>query len=159
MILIVSSRKPSRRTRSFCKDLRASIPRAIYITRGKRSLDEFFKEMDEKDRLIHVSEIKGNPSRLVIYDKEKNPLLAIFIKGVRLIRETRRYGYYEESSQKSGSGILELLSQSLLTRLKAKEVNNSIIFDSGLVIRIKGYKTRKELEPLKDLYLGIKRKG
>ncbi len=157
MILIVSSRKPSRRTRSFCKDLRASIPRAIYITRGKRSLEEFFKEMDEKDRLIHVSEIKGNPSRLVIYDNEKNPLLAIFIKGVRLIRETKRYGYAVEE-EKSKSKILEMLSESLLTKLKAREVNNSIIFETGLVIRVRGYKKKEELEPLKDLYLGIKRR-
>ncbi len=157
MILIVSSRKPSRRTRSFCKDLRASIPRAIYITRGKRSLDEFFKEMDEKDRLIHVSEIKGNPSRLVIYDREKNPLLAVFIKGVRLIRETKRYGYAVEEEKEGSFKILKMLSESLLTRLKAREVNNSIIFDTGLVIRIRGYKTREELEPLRDLYLGIKK--
>jgi U3 small nucleolar ribonucleoprotein protein IMP4 len=67
-MLITTSRKPSQRTRTFCRGLERVI-KARYINRGKMSLREVFlkaKEM-EFDRIAIISERDGNPNGLDIY--------------------------------------------------------------------------------------------
>ncbi len=84
-IYITSSRRPSRRTRSFIKDL-ALILNAKRFNRGKSSIAFLLQRLNEESRLIIVSTAKGNPSKLDIYSK--SGLLANFlIRKVKLLRE------------------------------------------------------------------------
>ena len=67
-MLITTSRKPSQRTRTFCRGLERVI-NAQCVNRGKMSIREVFlkaKEM-EFDRIVFISESDGNPSGLDIY--------------------------------------------------------------------------------------------
>mgnify|MGYP000020469244 CR=1 FL=1 len=53
-IIITTSRRPTRRIRSFCSDLERSIPNSIKITRGKLSFENLIEKALklEADRLI-----------------------------------------------------------------------------------------------------------
>ncbi|AUB54672.1 Brix domain-containing protein [Methanobacterium subterraneum] len=67
-MLITTSRKPSQRTRTFCRGLERALD-AHVVNRGKMSLRDVFlkaKEM-EKDRVAVVSERDGNPDGIKIY--------------------------------------------------------------------------------------------
>lgn len=78
-MLITTSRKPSSRTRSFCQDL-SHVLNAKYVNRGKMS----FRDVLLKSATLGfqetavVSQIKGNPSKIEIYNK--NSELLLFLK-------------------------------------------------------------------------------
>ena len=78
-MLITTSRKPSSRTRSFCQDL-SHVLNAKYVNRGKMSFrDVLLKSVTLGfQETAVVSQIKGNPSKIEIYD-EKGELL-LFLK-------------------------------------------------------------------------------
>ncbi|MHC1635061.1 MAG: hypothetical protein ACXQTS_00335 [Candidatus Methanospirareceae archaeon] len=65
-MLITTSRKPSRRTRTFCKELRDVIPKSFLLTRGKRNMEEVIDEATKRgaERLLIISERKGNPAEM-----------------------------------------------------------------------------------------------
>jgi len=67
-MLITTSRKPSQRTRTFCRGLERVI-KARCINRGKMSVREVFLKAKEMgfDRVAIISERDGNPSGLDIY--------------------------------------------------------------------------------------------
>jgi U3 small nucleolar ribonucleoprotein protein IMP4 len=67
-MLITTSRKPSQRTRTFCRGLERVI-KARCINRGKMSIREVFLNAKEMkfDRVVVISERDGNPSGLDIY--------------------------------------------------------------------------------------------
>ncbi|RLG63347.1 hypothetical protein DRO02_00090 [archaeon] len=94
MIFITTSRRPSRRTRSLCKDLVRVIPGSIYKPRGKKSIED----------VAFISlRILGFPYALILDTIKGNPGLIKFIKcslegfsyqypffrirGVKLMRE------------------------------------------------------------------------
>ena len=132
MILITTSRKPSRRTRSFCKDLQYSIKNSIYLTRGKTSLEELLEMLDEKDRLLHVSEIKANPSRIIIMDRDGYVYIIIYISGIKLIRENKNFKYEGIKDE-----LIQYMERILNEKLDAVVNNNRILFRTGLEIRIR----------------------
>ncbi|OEC87431.1 MULTISPECIES: Brix domain-containing protein [Methanobacterium] len=78
-MLITTSRKPSSRTRSFCQDL-SHVLNAKYVNRGKMS----FRDVLLKSAALGfhetavVSQIKGNPSKIEIYNE--NSELLLFLK-------------------------------------------------------------------------------
>ena len=78
-MLITTSRKPSSRTRSFCQDM-SHVLNAKYVNRGKMSFrDVLLKSVTLGfQETAVVSQIKGNPSKIEIYD-EKGELL-LFLK-------------------------------------------------------------------------------
>ena len=84
-MIITTSRKPSQRTRSFCKRF-ARYLKAEYITRGKLSLKEV---LNLGDKIIYVTEFKGNPGKITIFEKGKE-VLKINIKGVSLEYDKRK---------------------------------------------------------------------
>ncbi len=84
-MIVVTSRKPSQRTRSFSRRFAKYIG-ARYINRGKQSLEKIFS-ID--DRIIYITEWKGNPGRITIFDKGKE-VLKINIKGVSLEYDRRK---------------------------------------------------------------------
>ncbi len=147
MILITTSRKPSRRTRSFCKDLQYSIKNSIYLTRGKASLEELLEILEEKDRLIHISEIKANPSRMVIMDKDGYIYIIIYISGVKLIRENKNFKYEGIKDE-----LIYELENILNEKLDAVRNDNRIIFKTGLEIRIRKVdKTKRYMQDVLQL--------
>lgn len=78
-MFITTSRKPSGRTRSFCQSLSHAL-NATYINRGKMSFRDVLIKASESGfkKVAIVSQIKGNPSRIEIYDT--NGSLLLFLK-------------------------------------------------------------------------------
>lgn len=67
-MLITTSRKPSQRTRTFCRGLERALG-ARSVNRGKMSLRNVFLKAKEmgKDHVAIVSERDGNPNGIEIY--------------------------------------------------------------------------------------------
>lgn len=92
MILITTSRRPTRRIRTFCNDLSRCIPNSIRINRGKLSregLAEKALEL-EADRVMIVDRWKGGPGKIELFNVNESlvgfpPL--IYIRGIKLQRE------------------------------------------------------------------------
>ena len=83
-MLISTSRKPSQKTRKFCKNL----AHATGSNRGKSNMRELLlKALElEEHNLAIVNEIKGNPSRVTFYSNKGEVLLIILI-GVNTSNE------------------------------------------------------------------------
>ena len=91
MILITTSRKPGRRTRSFCKDLSKVLPFSKYVNRGKGNIWDIVELALAQGffRVLVVGETKGNPSiiRSIEVGKEPRWGIQLYITGVKLCRE------------------------------------------------------------------------
>ncbi len=91
MILITTSRKPGRRTRSFCKDLQRALPGSKYVNRGKGSVWDIVERALSQGffRVLIVGETKGNPSiiRSIEVGREPRWGIQVYISGVKLCRE------------------------------------------------------------------------
>lgn len=96
VILITTSRRPTRGIRTLCRDLGRSIPRAFRVNRGKMNLDGVAEKAIElnADRVIIVNRWKGGPGKIELFQvgsgglKSVPPLL--HIAGVRLQREFKK---------------------------------------------------------------------
>ena len=84
-VVVTTSRKPSRRTRSFVKDL-GRVLAGKSLTRGKTPLRELFSKYP---KMIKVDEYKANPGKLKLYDMNEKKLILLFI-SVKLQREVCR---------------------------------------------------------------------
>jgi len=95
-LIITTSREPSRRTRSFVKELTLAVPHSIKFNRGKSTLIDLKNIAVSKNAygLLMIYEIKANPSALVYYrvsDVELKRIYLLKIASVRLGREIREY--------------------------------------------------------------------
>jgi len=97
-ILLTTSLRPTRRVRTFVKDLHHVIPGTYLITRGKSNFPELLTLAVSNGitKILVVSTWKGNPGRILLYKftEEKefvqvSPI--IYIKGVTLTRELKNY--------------------------------------------------------------------
>ncbi len=79
-MLITTSRKPSGRTRSFCQSM-AHVLNAKYVNRGKMSFRDVLIKATSLgfQKIAIVSQIKGNPSKIEIYDENGEMLLFLKI--------------------------------------------------------------------------------
>lgn len=79
-MLISTSRKPSQKTRSFCKNLSHALD-FTYINRGKMNMRDLFLKSSglnyESTAIIY--EIKGNPSKITFFSNNGNEKLAILV--------------------------------------------------------------------------------
>ncbi len=77
-MLITTSRKPSQRTRSFCKSL-VTVLNSSYINRGKMSIRDILIKSSELgfNKIAIISEMKGNPSRIDFQDAEGELILSL----------------------------------------------------------------------------------
>jgi U3 small nucleolar ribonucleoprotein protein IMP4 len=77
-MLITTSRKPSQRTRSFCRNLERVL-NSKYVNRGKMSIrDVMIKSIQLKFKSTAiVSESKGNPSRIDLYDADGENIISL----------------------------------------------------------------------------------
>lgn len=93
MLLISTSRRPTRRILSFAKDLRNSIPNSVKLQRGKRGLGDLLDAALEAgcDRVLLITRWKGSPGKIWMMEAEGGafrpvpPL--IYLRGIKLRRE------------------------------------------------------------------------
>ena len=92
LILLTTSRRPTGRIRTFCRDLTNSIPDVVRVNRGKMSQDGVAEKAIEleADRVIIVDRWHGGPGRINLFDissglKPVSPLM--LLSGIRLRRE------------------------------------------------------------------------
>ncbi len=95
MILITTSRRPSRRTRRFCRELSAVLPHSFYVNRGKASLRTVVERafVDGYSRVLIVGETKGNPSLMRFLDVQRSGwrwLYQFYIDDVHLLLDEHR---------------------------------------------------------------------
>ena len=96
IILLTTSRRPTRRIRTFCRDLTRVIPGVIRTNRGKMSIEDVAeKALEEKlNRVLIIDRWKGGPGRMRLYKIENGKIIQIppqiYIRGIKLQREFRR---------------------------------------------------------------------
>ena len=93
MILLTTSRRPTRRIRTLCHDFTRSVPNIVRINRGKLNLDgiaERAVELDA-DRIVVIDRWKGGPGKIKLFRIEQTGLFSvpplIYVAGIRLQRE------------------------------------------------------------------------
>lgn len=79
-MLITTSRKPSQRTRSFCKSL-VRVLNSRYVNRGKMSIRDVLIKSSEMgyNKTAVISQMKGNPSRIDFHEEDGELILSIDI--------------------------------------------------------------------------------
>lgn len=79
-MLISTSRKPSQKTRKFCKNFSHATV-STYVNRGKMNMRELLLKALElgEVNIAVVHEIKGNPSRITFYSNKGEVLLVLLI--------------------------------------------------------------------------------
>ena len=92
-MLLTTSRRPTGRIRTFCRDLAYSIPDAVRVNRGKMSLDGVAEKAIEvdADKVVVVDRWHGGPGKVSLFQLSSNGLEPIpplmLIKSIRLRRE------------------------------------------------------------------------
>jgi len=93
VILLTTSRRPTRRIRTFCRDLARSIPNVVRINRGKLNLDGIAEKALEfnADRVVIVNRWKGGPGKMELFQTGPEGLIPVspllYIAGIQLQRE------------------------------------------------------------------------
>lgn len=104
MLLISTSRRPTRRILSFAKDLRNSIPNSVKIQRGKRGLGDLLEAALEAgcDRILLITRWKGSPGKILMMEVEGRALRPvpplIYLRGIKLRREFGVEGRFSASA-------------------------------------------------------------
>ena len=125
-ILLTTSLRPTRRVRTFVKDLHHVIPGTYLVVRGKSNLPELltFAISNNITKIVIVSTWKGNPGRLLLYQfTEKKEFVQvspiIYIKGVTLTRELRHYVNKRKMLQKVGYFYHNNTSNTIIELIKS----------------------------------------
>ena len=93
MILLTTSRRPTGRIRTFCRDLTNSIPDVVRVNRGKMSVDGVAEKAIEleADRVVVVDRWRGGPGKINLFQISSTGLKPVpplmLIRGIRLRRE------------------------------------------------------------------------
>lgn len=68
-MIVTTSRRPSAKSRSFCKELQSVIPLSYYVLRGKKGIRELLSLSVEKgaDRTVIVTSKRNEPDSLLFY--------------------------------------------------------------------------------------------
>lgn len=128
MILITTSRRPTRRVRTFVKELERMIPSSTRLSRGRSSFYKLFDIMIEKgaDKLIVIDVWKGNPGRIHFFSLEDSRLerkAVIWIGSLSLQLDIKERNWAKSLDLRIGTDALgdptvERLSQFLRSFLK-----------------------------------------
>lgn len=104
-MLISTSRKPSSKTRAFCKNLSHALD-CDYINRGKMSMRELQLKSAETgcDSIALVYEMKGNPSKITFFSNNGEELLVI----IGSVSTTNQRLHIKTAELSFGSDIPEL---------------------------------------------------
>ncbi len=119
LILLTTSRRPTPRIRTFCRDLLSSFSNVTRVNRGKMSLDAVAEKAMELncDQVIIVGRWHGAPGKISLFKvslglTDVDPLM--IIQSIRLRRELK-----QTSRIKSSVITLENESSAQLQRLAA----------------------------------------
>ena len=103
-MLISTSRKPSQKTRIFCKNLSHALG-LQYINRGKMSMREL-QIKSESFRFTNIAlvyEMKGNPSKITFFSNDGEEILVILgsvnTTNKRLGIKTEELSFYSEYNE------------------------------------------------------------
>ena len=95
MILLTTSRRPTGRIRTFCRDLVNSLPDVVRVNRGKMSRDGVAEKAIELDvdRIVVVDRWRGGPGKVSLFSLSSTGLKPVFplmlMSGIRLRRELK----------------------------------------------------------------------
>jgi rRNA maturation protein Rpf1 len=95
LILLTTSRRPTRAIRALCRDLSNSLPNVVRVNRGKMNLDGIAERAIglEADRVVLVDRWRGGPGKISLFRITPSGLKLIpplmLIAGVRLRRELK----------------------------------------------------------------------
>ncbi len=92
MMLITTSHRPTRRTRSFGHDLEKVFPNSLYLTRGKKTIQDLLMEAYDRgyERLLIINVWKGNPLKMTfikVSPSDWGYLGYLYLHGIKLQRE------------------------------------------------------------------------
>jgi len=93
VILLTTSRRPTERIRTLCRELAHVIPNAVRVNRGKLSLDGVAERALEfgADHVIIIDRWKGGPGEIQFFHAGSGGLVPVpptlYVSGVRLQRE------------------------------------------------------------------------
>ena len=92
MILLTTSRRPTKGIRTFCKDLSHTLPNILRINRGKLSLEDVAAKALEvnAEKVVIVDRWKGGPGKIELYyvNGKLQPIPPlIYLRSVKLRRE------------------------------------------------------------------------
>lgn len=142
MILVTTSRKPSKNTRIFARRLTNVIPDSIYVNRGKQSVDELAGLAVSKGmvKIAVICDSKGNPGRIDFIKSHKDgwdweqPLA---VKGVFSAPTKRQFAEVSVKSKKLAD--LFALENVPDAELKAEVSGKEIEFNHNkeCILRIK----------------------
>jgi len=108
VILLTTSRRPTGRIRTFCRDLVNSIPDVVRVNRGKMSLDGVAERAIEveADRVVVVDRWRGGLGKINLFRISSTGLKSVpplmLISGIRLRRE------FEEGTRRTRSTAITL---------------------------------------------------
>ena len=137
-MLISTSRKPSQKTRKFCKNL-ARTTNSTSVNRGKMNMRELLLKALEVDEynLAIVNEIKGNPSKITFYSNKGEVLLVLLI-SISMDNHEKLNMAPSQLKMVSGFDRLNVLSDILDIELVDMAEDNFIVVsrDDNLVAKI-----------------------
>lgn len=143
-MILTTSRKPSRKTRSFAKAL-AKFLNWKYVQRGKASFKEF-----EKDEFWMISELKGNPAFLNFYEKGEKVLeISISVSNVKKAEiewgEVVYFGEKFNFFNTLPASLLEKFNKKPYFPKKIVERGNELFFFIGeeLIFKIRIFNVRR----------------
>ncbi|MEN2999588.1 MAG: hypothetical protein ABDH61_03345 [Acidilobaceae archaeon] len=133
-LVITTSRRSTRRTRSLVKEL-ALLLGAVRVTRGKKSLPALYQEaaVMRARAVVIIANVKGNPGVLRIYHVKGGSLFATAafrIEGVSLARESGKEiprGAKRLSIESEKSPLAEEVAALLRSSLPPLERGRSLV--------------------------------
>jgi U3 small nucleolar ribonucleoprotein protein IMP4 len=93
LILLTTSRRPTKGIRTFCRDLSHTIPNILRINRGKLSLEGVAEKAVElnAEKVMIINRWKGGPGKIEMYELSIEGLQPIppliYLRNVKLRRE------------------------------------------------------------------------
>jgi U3 small nucleolar ribonucleoprotein protein IMP4 len=108
VILLTTSRRPTGRIRTFCRDFVNSIPDVVRVNRGKMSLDGVAEKAIEleADRVVVVDRWRGGPGKINLFHVSSTGLKSVpplmLISMIRLRRE------FKEGTRRARSSAITM---------------------------------------------------
>ncbi|MDR2830740.1 MAG: ribonucleotide-diphosphate reductase subunit beta [Methanobrevibacter sp.] len=125
-MIISTSRRPSQKTRKFCKNLSTALGYK-YMNRGKMSLRDLCLKSLEKDKnsITIISEVKGNPSKISFLSNEGSKKLELNISAN--LNNGRLNIKADDLSFKCSKKGLEFIADILSIKKNQSPINNYIL--------------------------------
>ncbi len=148
VFLITTSRYPTKRIRTFTRDLNKAIPGSTRVTRGKKSVKDLGNlcNVYGVNRVLIVGRYKGGPGKInILKMKNHKPVyepVTLLIKGVTLTREIPQH-----RREIFNKGIFNKLE---IVVLKGEAEKDAEILCEALNVPLKKIETLTEMKSFED---------